>query len=112
MAPEDWQDWVAWAGVVLPLMTIAWSAWSYSQTRKRETQHREYERFFEVMDHLGQQGGSIASKMAAAYELRKYPEYKEVIIRMCETVQTSGHDSSAKMLKSELEATAKHLRSK
>lgn len=66
------QDWIAWAGIVLPLAALAWSAVFYTMARRREVQHREFERFFQVTDHLGQQGGSIASKMAAAYELRKY----------------------------------------
>ena len=62
------------------------------------------------MDHLGQSGGSIASKMAAAYELRKYPEYREVIIRMCREGEVTG--PSGKMLKHEMMLTADHLEGK
>ena len=59
------------------------------------------------MDHLGQSGDSIASKMAAAYELRKYPEYKDVITRMCRQTETVG--SVSKMLKDEMLLTADFL---
>ncbi len=59
------------------------------------------------MDHLGQPGGSIASKMAAAYELRKFATYNEVIIRLCEDVKIEGE--ATEMLKRELELTKKHL---
>jgi len=62
---------------------------------------------FQVMDHLGQNGGSIASKMAAAYELRRYRAYKDVIVRMCRQTEIVG--ASAQMLKHELLLTADFL---
>jgi hypothetical protein len=105
---NTWQDWIAWAGVVLPLVSLAWAACFYVLTRRREVHHQEYERFFAVMDHLGQQGGSIASKVAAAYELRKYPEYRDVIIRVCEGANVEG--PAAAMLRAELELTAEHMK--
>ncbi len=60
------------------------------------------------MDHLGAKGNSIASKMAAAYELRKYSQYAEVIIRLSDQVEMTG--DAAQMLKKELDLTAKHLK--
>jgi hypothetical protein len=60
------QDWIAWAGVVVPLCALSWAAIFYTLTRRREVQHQEFERFFKVMDQLGHSNGSIASKMAAA----------------------------------------------
>jgi hypothetical protein len=110
MGLETAGDWIAWAGVAIPLASLAWAAIFYVLTRRREVQHQEFERFFRVMDHLGHDGGSIASKMAAAYELRKYPEYREVIIRLCEQADISG--PSAAMLKNELALTAEVMRAK
>jgi hypothetical protein len=101
-------EWIAWAGVVLPLAALAWSAVFYTLVRQREVHHQEYHRFFEIMDHLGQQGGSIASKMAAAYELRKYPEYRDVIINICEKAKVDG--AAAQMLREEMLATAEFLK--
>ena len=102
------QDWIAWAGIVIPLFAMAWAAIFFVLTRRREVHFQEFERLFKVMDHLGHQDGSIASKMAAAYELRKYPEYKDVIIRMCEQADVAG--PSGKMLKDEMILTADYLR--
>lgn len=104
------QDWIAWAGIVIPFGALAWAAVFFVLTRKREVHFQEFERLFKVMDHLGQDGGSIASKMAAAYELRKYPDYKDVIIRMCDQADVRG--PSAKMLKDEMILTADYLRGK
>jgi hypothetical protein len=101
-------DWIAWAGVVLPLAALAWSAVFYVRTKRREISHQEYSRFFEVMGHLGHQGGSIASKMAAAYELRRFPEYHEVILRLCE--QASFEGPASEMLRKEMLLTADVLR--
>jgi hypothetical protein len=107
MSPSTWQEWIAWTGVVVPLCGMAWAAMFYALTRRREVKHQEFERFFRVMDQLGQPEGSIAAKMAAAYELRKYPEYKDVIIRMCKQAEVRG--GSSKMLKDEMLLTAECL---
>lgn len=101
-------EWIAWAGIVIPLAALAWSAVFYTLARKREVQHQEYQRFFTITDHLGHSGGSIASKMAAAFELRKYPEYTEVIVNICENTKIEG--PAAKMLRDELMATANYLK--
>ena len=60
------------------------------------------------MDHFGKENGSIAAKMAAAFELRKLPEYAEVIIRLLEQAPITG--SAAPMPKSELDLTVECLR--
>jgi hypothetical protein len=110
MTLSTWQDWVAWAGIVIPLLSLAWAAAFYVWNRRRELDHQEYHKIFEIMDHLGQSGGSIASKMAAAYELRKYIAYKDVILRLCDQVNIDGN--AAKMLSNELKRTAEYLKAK
>lgn len=90
--------------VSVPLGALAWSAVTFVRLRKRELQREQYQKFFEVMEHLGKQGGSVASKMAAVYELRKFPEYADVIVRMFDQVEVDGH--SAPMLKAEMVLTA------
>lgn len=103
-------EWIAWAGVVVPLLALAWSAVFYTLARHREVRHQEYQRFFQIMDHLGQDGGSIASKMAAVYELRKYPQYAEVIINICEKAEITGE--AADMLRDEMRATAEFMKTR
>lgn len=93
--------------VSVPLCALAWSAVAYVRLRQREIRRERYERFFEVMEHLGKQGGSVASKMAAVYELRKFPEYADVIVRLFDHVEVDGQ--SAPMLKSEMVLTADFL---
>jgi hypothetical protein len=106
--PQSFLDWVAYLGLVVPLCVLAWSGATYALALRNRNAHSRFERFFQVMDHLGQQGSSIASKMAAAYELRKYPEYKDVVIRLSEQVIVDG--PSAKMLADELRLTADYMK--
>jgi hypothetical protein len=101
---------MAWAGVVIPLAGLAWAAVFYTLARRREIHFQEFERVFRVMDHLGQSDGSIASKMTAAFELRKYPQYRDVIVRMCRDAEVTG--PSGQMLKREMLLTADFLEGK
>lgn len=108
--PNNFLEWVAWAGLVVPLCVLAWSAYRFVNEIKEKREADEFSRVFKVMDHLGQQGGSVASKMAAAYELRKFARYKSVIIRLCDSVKIDG--TSAKMLREELKLTRDYLSKK
>jgi hypothetical protein len=110
MAPSNFAEWIAWGAVVVPLSAMAWSAWRYVDIKGREIAHAEYQRLFEVTEHLGSSGSSIVSKVLAAYELRKYPEYREVIIRVCEQANVEGE--AADMLRRELDEIRKYYQKK
>lgn len=105
---ETIATWFSIFGAVTALGTLAWSSVHYVFIRKREQKFEEYKKFFDLMDTLGQESGSIASKMAAAYELRKYPDYREVIIRLFDDVKIDG--GSAELLKKEMNLTIESLR--
>ncbi|MDP3494254.1 MAG: hypothetical protein Q8R82_14170 [Hyphomonadaceae bacterium] len=108
MTPQSVGDWIAWAGLVLPLATLAFSAVWFVASQAQKSKAERYARFWELMKQAGAQDANIAAKMATFYELRKYPEYKEVIIRLCEEAQVSG--SSGELLKKEMLLTAAHMR--
>lgn len=59
------------------------------------------------MKQAGSPEINIAAKMAAFFELRKYPEYADVIIRLCEAPVSGG---MADLLKKEMQLTAEYLR--
>ncbi|WP_167074507.1 hypothetical protein [Sphingomonas vulcanisoli] len=107
MTNWGWTEWLAWAGVVVPLASLAWAAVMYVRTKRAEVDAQRFEQFFKVMELFGS-NSSIASKMAAAFELRKYPQYKEVIIRLCEKARVEG--DAAEMLRDELRLTAESMR--
>ncbi|MGF7168977.1 hypothetical protein FHS91_000636 [Sphingobium xanthum] len=105
-------DWIAWAGIVIPLAALAWSAVFYTLARRREVSHQEYQRLSEVMRNLGDHQASVTQKMAAAFELRKYPEYAPVIITVCENTKLTGDRDYVDMFRAELDKTADYLRAK
>ncbi|MGO9236450.1 MAG: hypothetical protein ACLPSF_15785 [Methylocella sp.] len=96
--------------VSVPLAALAWSAVAYVRLRGREIQRERYQRFFEVMGQIGKESGPITSKIAAVYELRKFPEYADVIIRLLEQVPIEG--SLAPLLRAEMDLTTDFLRRK
>lgn len=99
-------DWLTWGALVLPLFALAWSAWQYVALQKREAERQRFDNFFRVMEKIGEQEGSITAKIAAVYELRKYPEYKELIVRLCKDAAPKVVGGNAAMLRKEFELTA------
>lgn len=92
---------------MLPLTTLAWAAAFLVLTWRSEVNHKRYEKFFSLMDRVGEQGSSIAGKMAAVYEMRKYPEYRDVIIRLCQDAEIDG--AAKELLEREFDLTAQHF---
>ncbi|MFA5968451.1 MAG: hypothetical protein WC816_04305 [Sphingomonas sp.] len=103
MALKSAVDWLTWAAVVLPLVAIAWSAVQYVRTQRREQEYREFEKFHRIMSELGTQNTTVMGNMALAYELRKFPQYREVIVRALEDIDVRG--SRADLLKREFSLT-------
>ena len=106
-APTNLSEWLAWAGVVIPLLTLAWAAIVYVRGEQRKIRSQEFEQLFKVMDLIGSDRGNQPSQMAAIFELRNYPNYKDVIVRMCQNISVSG--KSAETIKRELELTSRFL---
>ncbi len=102
-------DWVAWAGIVLPLTVTAVSAALYIWLEFQKQKNRRYDNFYTLMDQIGQHNSSIASKMAAISELKRYPECRDVIVRLCSDAEVLGADVPATMLRNEFELTARHF---
>lgn len=99
-------DWLTWAAIVLPLFALAWSAWQYVDLKKREEASESFNRLFRIMDMIGGRDTSLASKIAAVYELRRYPTYRDLIVRFCRDAAPKVVGENAKMLTREMELTA------
>ena len=97
------QDWIAWAGIVVPLLAMAWAAVQYVATQRREQKYREFEKLHRLMCELGTSGKSVLGNVAVCYELRKFPDYSEVIIRALRDIDVRG--ARADLLQNEIEET-------
>ena len=100
-----WREWLAWVGIVIPLCVLAWSAFRFTQERREQRKHSKFEHFFSVTDKIGQAQGSLLSKVAAVYELRRFPEYAEVITRMTAEPEIVGGGRSKALLEEEFGLT-------
>ena len=102
-----WDQVIAWLGVVIPLGALAYSAIVYVFNQRREQQFREFHKFHDLMKELGSAGTTVLGNVAVAYELRKFPQYREVIIRALTAIDVKG--TRADMLKSEFALTIEFL---
>jgi len=96
--------------VSVPLCALAWSAVAYVRLCRTEIRRERYERFFEVMEHLGKQAGRLLPKWPQPSSSENFPEYADVIIRLIDHVDVEGQ--AAPMLKAEMALTADFLRKK
>lgn len=76
------QDMVAWGLVVLPLIVIAWASVWFVLIQAERNRHERYRRFYAIMEQLSRSDSETAAKMAAAYELRNYREYADIVARI------------------------------
>lgn len=58
----------------------------------------------------GQKEGSLLSKVAALYELRRFPEYSDVIVRMTEAPEIIGGGRAKAVLEQEFKLTHEAMR--
>lgn len=80
------QEWVSFVGIVVPLLTIAGSAVAFVSKTFGDAKESRRKQFFDLMA-LIDTNGSIASKVAAVYQLRYFPEHKDFIVRFCQRRQ-------------------------
>jgi hypothetical protein len=108
------QDKVALALVVLPLIVIAWAAVWFVLIEAERNRHERYKRFYSIMEQLSRSDGVTAAKMAAAYELRNYREYADIIAKIFVNgrVRDTTSDLLQKQLRDTLEQIAAHERRK
>ena len=70
----------------IPLVTIAGSAVVYVVKLYQDSAERRRNQFFELMQFIDSDR-PIATKVAAAYELRRFPEHKDFIMRFCQNLR-------------------------
>lgn len=86
------QDMIGWGLLVLPLIVLAWAGSVYIEATLERRRHERYQRFYQIMRDLAREDVSQAEKMAAAYELRQYREYRDVIARIFDDGQLRPED--------------------
>lgn len=97
---------VSVVGVVIPMITIAGSAAAFVWKSFSDSRENRRKQFFQLMT-LIDADGSIASKIAAVYQLRNFPEHSDFIIRFCDTQRNNltGNGTAVALLAKEMNMT-------
>ena len=98
-------------GISLPLITIAGSAVAYVVKIYNDAAQSRRKQFFDLMGLMDAKG-TIASKLAAIYELRSFPEHKDFIVMFCRTQKTNIDGASASLLEGEMQRTIDYFTNK
>lgn len=67
------------------------------------------DQFFELMAFIDSKDRPIATKVAAVYRLRDFPEDKEFIARFCQSQRENIQGDAARLLRDEMDATAQYF---
>jgi hypothetical protein len=91
-------------GFAAPLVTLAGSAVAFVVKLYLDAGERRRNHFFDLMDKIDTPS-SVAKKVAAVYELRRFPEHRDFIIRFCGTQRANITGDGSATLIAEMEAT-------
>ncbi|MFN3230132.1 MAG: hypothetical protein ACK41P_09790 [Asticcacaulis sp.] len=72
-------DWIVWALIAGPLCVIAYATLRCALYLAERRKVERFKHFNDLMRKLADPEAAMADKMTAAYELRHYREYAEVI---------------------------------
>lgn len=100
----------AFLGVVIPLCVIAFSAWEYTETRKFETKQHKFENYHLIVERFaGGEKGSVFVIVANIFELRNYPEYKDVSLKILKDMKLNWATTRIPLIEKEIDATIGYL---
>jgi hypothetical protein len=114
MAPDVASNvplWVTLVGFSAPLIALAGSAVGYVVKLYQDASNKRRDRFFELMAFIDDRNRPIATKVAAVYALREFPEHKDFIIRFCETQRSNITGVGTELLAGEMDRTREFMQS-
>lgn len=101
---------------IFSVAVLAFSAYRYVSLRQDELQNQRYERYHLLLRNISQGhdfGGplKLVSQRAFIYELRHFPEYKSLTIRLLESLLSEWQEDAekSKKLSYEIQETIKTL---
>lgn len=97
--------WVTLIGFVAPFVALAGSAVAFVYQNYREREDRRWNRFFDLMKFIDSKDLPIATKSAAVYQLREFPEHKDFVIRFCKDNKSKIVGAASESLAAEMELT-------
>lgn len=103
--------WITLVGVAIPLLTLAGSAVAYVVRLNFDARERRRAQFFELVQFLDSDR-PIATKLAAVYEMRRFPEHRDFIVRALGDISTQITGHAADILAAEMDRTRDFFKGK
>ncbi|WFC61507.1 hypothetical protein EWH21_07140 [Pseudomonas sp. REST10] len=101
---------------IFSVAVLAFSAYRYVSLRKDELKNQRYERYHLLLRNISQGQDTdgplkLVSQRAFIYELRHFPEYKHLTIRLLQSLLTEWQEDAGKSekLNYEIQETIKTL---
>lgn len=106
---------IAFLALVLPLVSLAFSAHRYTKVRQSELKQQRYTNYHDLIHRLVSkdekgQYRKLDSQIAVIYELRNYQEYRHVSIRILEGIQKQWKNEGVERLLEEISLTLSELK--
>ena len=76
-------DWIAWSALIVSIVVIAWAAFRYVRLEQAKNEQTRFENFYRTLERVHNKDQSLILQRAAIFELRNFPEYKDLIVRLC-----------------------------
>jgi hypothetical protein len=97
-------DFVAWGLLVTPLVILAAVSLMRFIQKRENNRHERYLRFQTLLVTIANKDLDVGPKLAAAYELRRYPDYASVLnkIFVDGNVRQEGSEYLARQLRDTL----------
>ncbi|MBV7256398.1 hypothetical protein KCG44_06315 [Pacificimonas sp. WHA3] len=92
-----------------PLAIIAGVGRRNHELAAKTEQLRRYEAYTAVVARIEAQNVGPAQKMIAVRQLREFPEYRDLTVVMCNSIQVNGTGPAAEIFQNELKVTEQYL---
>jgi len=103
--------------VLVAAIPIVWQAWQYFDQKRLELKDRRFNTYHDLIRRLvesdtPQQSLRLDRQIAVVYELRNFPEYKEVTLRILDGLRKdwSELESTPRRLLDEIDLALAYLR--
>ena len=108
----QWATIGAFIAATVSLAVIAFQANRYMSTRQADQRQREFENYHQLVRDLAQGGETvrIAAQKAIIYELRNYPRYADISIRILISLQDEWRADDKTRLLEEIDLTVADLK--
>jgi len=110
VAPDSLAEWLAYFGVIVPLMAFGWAALRHVRVERAKARQTKFDNFFQTVMRVHNSDKSLLSQKAAIFELRNYPEYRDFILRVCDKPEPYFGSPTRPELAEEFSETAAALR--